>query len=324
MTTLPPNSDIDGVLALQPHILVVDDNRTVLHMLSSLLEKENYLITRASNGREAMDILLAHEKPIDVILLDRLMPVMDGMEVINAVQMDEGLKNIPIIMQTAADKPEEISEGIKAGVFYYLTKPIERKMLLSVVSAAVKQVEQHRQLRSEMLRHHMSFGLIDVVKCTFKNLDEAENLSSFLANCFPDPERALSGISELLINAVEHGNLGISYDQKTELLEENSWRTTITEMLAAPEHVDKQVVVIFEKKNNTCYLQITDQGDGFNWKQFLEFDPSRASHNHGRGIAMANMIAFDKVVYNEKGNQVTAVMQARKPDDPDGDDEYWT
>ena len=321
MTSLPPNPPLTDVTIRQPHILVVDDNPTTLRMLTGLLEKDIYRTTGATNGKEAMEILQDQPEQIDVILLDRIMPVMDGMEVITALQADDALKSIPIIMQTAADKPEEISEGIKAGVFYYLTKPIDRKTLLSVVSAAVKQVEQHRLLHAEMLRHHMSFGLIDVIKCTYKSLDEAESLSSFLANCFPDPKRALSGISELLINAVEHGNLGISYERKTELLEENNWRREIKRLLNEPEHADKQVVVIFEKKKKTCYLQITDQGEGFNWKQYLEFDPSRASHNHGRGIAMANMIAFDKVVYNEKGNQVTAVMQIREPGDADED--YW-
>jgi len=79
--------------------------------------------------------------------------------------------------------------------------------------------------------------------------------------------------------------------------------------------------VIFEKKKNTYYLQITDQGKGFNWKSFMEFDPSRASDNHGRGIAMANMIAFDRLVYNEAGNQVTAVMDVQE--EAAEIDDYW-
>ncbi len=324
MTTMPPSSSrIGDFTALKSQILVVDDNPTILHLLSTLLEKEEYLVTKAVNGQEAMKLLGDQPEQFDIILLDRMMPIMDGMEVISAIQADDQLKNIPIIMQTAADKPEEISEGIKAGVFYYLTKPVDRKTLLSVVSAAVKQAGQQRTLRAEMQRHRNSFGLMEVVKCSFRTLEEGEGLSSFLANCFPDPERALSGISELLINAVEHGNLGITYDKKTALMDENSWRGEINRLLDSPEHADKKVVVIFEKKNSTYYFQVTDQGKGFNWKQYLEFDPSRASHNHGRGIAMANMIAFDKVVYNEKGNQVTAVMKEKAVEKNDSDDDYW-
>jgi len=196
-------------------ILVVDDNPTTLHLLARILEEEGYEITRATNGLEAMNELRSRKDNFDVIVLDRMMPVMDGMEVTAKILADGELKHIPIVMQTAADQPEQISEGIKAGVFYYLTKPIERKTLLSVVSSAVKEVEQRRVLRAEMLRHRMSFGLIQVLKGSCRTLDEAESLASFLANCFPDPDRALTGISEILINGVEHGNLDISYDENS-------------------------------------------------------------------------------------------------------------
>ncbi len=310
-----------GMHMKKTSILVVDDNPTTLHLLARILEEEGYEITCATNGLEAMNELRSRVDNFDVIVLDRMMPVMDGMEMTRKILADSDLKHIPIIMQTAADQPEQISEGIKAGVFYYLTKPIERKTLLSVVSSAVKEVEQRRVLRAEMLRHRMSFGLIQVLKGSCRTLDEAESLASFLANCFPDPDRALTGISEILINGVEHGNLGISYDEKTRLMDENKWREEVTRRLDLPEFKDKKVTVIFEKKENTYYLQVTDQGKGFNWKSFLEFDPSRASHNHGRGIAMANMIAFDRLVYNEQGNQVTAVMEV-KPEAPEIDT-YW-
>ncbi|WP_319585912.1 response regulator [uncultured Desulfobulbus sp.] len=303
-------------------VLVVEDNPAALHLVASILEKEQYAVTRAVNGLEAMQILEEQPAGFDVILLDRMMPVMDGMEVTRKMQADSRLRFIPIIMLTAADKPEEISEGIKAGVFYYLTKPIERKTLLSIISSAVKEVKHRKALQTEMRRHRMSFGLIQVLKGSYRTLDEAESMSSFLANCFPDPERALTGVSELLINAVEHGNLGINYDDKTELMDRNDWRQEVERRLQAPEYRDRQVTVIFERKNDSYYLQITDQGEGFNWKGYLKFDPSRATHNHGRGIAMANMIAFDRLLYNEQGNQVTAIME--KSDADSTTDDYWS
>jgi len=303
-------------------VLVVEDNPAALHLVASILEKEQYAVTRAVNGLEAMQILEEQPAGFDVILLDRMMPVMDGMEVTRKIQADTRFRFIPIIMLTAADKPEEISEGIKAGVFYYLTKPIERKTLLSIISSAVKEVKHRKALQTEMRRHRMSFGLIQVLKGSYRTLDEAESMSSFLANCFLDPERALTRVSELLINAVEHGNLGINYDDKTELMDRNDWRQEVERRLQAPEYRDRQVTVIFERKNDSYYLQITDQGEGFNWKGYMKFDPSRATHNHGRGIAMANMIAFDRLLYNEQGNQVTAIME--KPDADSATDDYWS
>ncbi len=305
----------------KPSVLVVEDHPATRHLLAGILEKEGYEVERAGHGKEAMQALRERPDGYDVLLLDRMMPEMDGMEVTRQVQQDPELKYLPIVMLTAADKPDEISEGIKAGVFYYLTKPIERKTLLSIVASAVREAEHRKVLRAEMRRHRQSFGLIQVLKSTFRTLDEAESLASFLANCFPDPERALTGISELLINAVEHGNLAISYEEKTRLMDEGAWREEVDRRLSDPAYADKEVIVIFEKKGDTFYLQVTDQGKGFNWKGFLEFDPSRASHNHGRGIAMANMIAFDRLVYNDRGNQVTAVMKTSRPEE--ATDDYW-
>ncbi|HFQ80060.1 MAG TPA: response regulator [Desulfobacterales bacterium] len=311
MTTPDGAAVAQDIQIKKKSLLVVDDNPAVLHLLSNILEQEGYEITRATDGLEAMTKLRNQLKDFDVILLDRMMPEMNGIEVTKKIQADNKLKHIPIIMQTAADKPEQISEGIKAGVFYYLTKPIERKTLLSVVSSAIKKVEQRKALRSEMQRHRMGFGLIQALRSSFSTLDEAESLASFLANCFPAPDRALTGISEILINAVEHGTLAISYDEKTELVDSNTWRQEIARRLQLPEFVNKKVSVTFEKNQSTYYLQVTDQGKGFNWKDFLKFDVSRILHNHGRGVAMANQIAFDRLLYNEQGNQVTAVMEAR-------------
>ena len=57
-----------------------------------------------------------------------------------------------------------------------------------------------------------------------------------------------------------------------------------------------------------------------NRKQYMEVDPSRAMHNHGRGIAMANMLCFNKLVYNEKGNQVTGIIETEDKQDKD---DFW-
>ena len=286
-------------------ILAVDDNPTALRLLVSMLERREYNVATAVNGKKALQYLYENPDSIDIILLDKMMPEMDGLEVCEVLKSDPVLKRIPVIMQTAADKPEEISEGIKAGVFYYLTKPLNAQTLLSVVDAAEKQIQKYKTLRDEMQQSRLGFGLVQILKCTLKTLEEAESLSIFLANLFPDPDKMITGISELMINAVEHGNLGISYEEKSVLINENKWQQEIERRLADPRWAEKIATVVFERRERTYYLQISDQGEGFDWSQFMEVEPSRAMHNHGRGIAMANMLSFDKLVYNDKGNQVT-------------------
>lgn len=290
-------------------ILAVDDSPASLLLLESLLsQNDDYEVSTAVNGKEALDMLCAREGAIDIVLIDRMMPEMDGLAVCASMKADERLRYIPVIMQTAADHPEEIGEGIRAGVFYYLTKPLNGETLLSVVGAAARQVRLFRQLRREMSQWKVGFGLVRNLHCTFRSIEEGESLATFLANFFPKPDLALAGISELLVNAVEHGNLCIDYEAKGRLVRENAWRQEIARRLGDPLYSNRKVEVVFERSENGCSIHISDDGNGFEWRKYLEVDPSRATDNHGRGIAMANMLCFDTLEFNEKGNQVTGFV----------------
>jgi two-component system cell cycle response regulator len=289
-------------------ILAVDDNPASLRLIQFMLEREEYRVLTAVNGRDAMSVLAANAESIDIILLDRLMPEMDGLEVCERIRADEKLRSIPIIMQTAAGRPQEIKEGIEAGVFYYLVKPLVSETLLSIVAAARRKLRKYRQDRRENLERREGLALVQSMKCIFKTIEEGEKLAVFLAQFFPDPDLVIPGISELFLNAVEHGNLAISYELKSELVQANRWKEEVDKRLADPLYRDRMVTVFLEKTGEGCSLKIQDGGDGFNWEQYLHVDPSRATHNHGRGIAMANLMSFDELIYNAQGNQVTGIV----------------
>ena len=291
-----------------PLILAVDDDRTLRMLLVNKLEELGYSVLEAQDGKQALEILLKQRNNIDAILLDREMPVMNGMALVMRMKENKELRNIPIIMQTGSDRPEQIKEGLDAGVFYYLTKPVDKDVLKSVLSAAVRETEQQRLLSSELQKHKTSFNMIDTCKFRFKTLAEAEHLATFLANCLPDAERAVGGLAELLINSVEHGNLGITYTEKTELITKGLWREEIDRRAACAEYKNKEVITTYRHKPEGYYVTIIDQGKGFDWRSFLYIDPARAADNHGRGVAMANVISFDKLTYNEAGNEVTAFV----------------
>lgn len=297
----------------QPLILAVDDDRTLRMMLSGMIEALGYAVLEAQNGKEALDILLARHREIDVVLLDREMPVMDGMALITRMKDNAKLRNLPIVMQTGSDRPEQIKQGIDAGVFYYLTKPVNQDVLKSVLLAAVRETYQQRLLSSELQKHKASFYLINACQFELRSLSEAEHLAAFLANCFPDAQRTVSGLAELLVNAVEHGNLGIEYHEKTRLIEQGGWRNEIERRQALPEHQNKRVRITYHKKPEGYFVTIRDEGRGFEWKNYLQIDPARAAHNHGRGIAQANALSFDKLIFNEAGNEVTAYVSNEKP-----------
>ncbi len=290
-------------------ILVVDDDRIALMTLEVLLQSQGYTVITAISGKSACEIIEKEHKVIDAILLDRMMPEMDGFQVIEWLKKQQNLTKIPIIMQTGSDRPDQIKEGIDAGVFYYLTKPIAEEVLRSVVSSAVKESKQKKVLRSELSSHRSSFKLMNRAVFQVQTISEAENISCFVANCFPDPETVLPGVAELIVNAVEHGNLSISYEDKTALLLSGGWREEVDKRAQLPENIKKRVEIDFVKEGNKYVIKISDQGSGFFWQKYMNADPSRALENHGRGIARANMI-FSKLEYNKEGNQVFATIDS--------------
>ncbi len=279
-----------------------------MNFLEAQIKELGNHIIKAENGRAALEILRANPADIDVILMDREMPVMDGLTAVQKIKMDNALKHIPVIMVTGADSDEELKQGLDAGVFYYLTKPVASNMLHSVLSAAIRESQQAKILAEELGKHKSSFNLIDTCKFRFKTLSEAENLSAFIANCFPDPYRVLPGLGALLINAVEHGILKIGYEKKTEMIDAGIWRAEIERMLSLPNYDDLTATATIAHKDNGTYVIISDPGEGFHWQKFMHIDPARAGDNHGRGIAQANLLSFDKLTYNEAGNQAVAYV----------------
>lgn len=288
-------------------ILAVDDDRVTLVMLEAQLHQYGHHVLTATHGEEAITLAKLHAGNLDVIVLDRMLPDIDGLSVVRQLKQDSVLRFIPVVMQTGSDSPQQIREGIDAGVFYYLTKPVVESVLQSVVAAALRERSQNRLLMQQQSREQQGLQLIDTARFRFRTLEEAEALAMFLSHSFPDPQRSVVGLAELLINAVEHGNLGISYEEKTALLAENNWRSEVHRRGELAPFNTRHVEVVLQNKSDGVYVQITDEGEGFDWKSYMLIDPSRTTDSHGRGIAQANAQSFDALRYNTRGNQVLAV-----------------
>lgn len=291
-----------------PTILLVDDEPINLEILGEYLDGSAYRIETAADGDKAWQTLESSPERFDVVLLDRMMPGLSGTEVLAKIKAHPVLQSVPVILQTALSAREEILEGVKAGAYYYLTKPFDQEMLLSVVRVAVEDRQRYEQAQEDSKLAGRTFGLMREASFSFKGLDEARDLATVLANACPDPRRAVIGLSELLINAVEHGNLGISYQDKGRLREQNGWEQEVRRRLADAAHAHKQVRVRYVREDDRIRVLIRDEGEGFDWQQYVEMDPTRAFDTHGRGIAMSRMISFDTLEYRGKGNEVEVTV----------------
>ena len=290
-------------LAAQTRILLAEDEPTNMAILSAFLQSADFEVVEAVNGKIAWDIL-SKDSNFDLLVTDHRMPEMEGLDLAIRMRNDARLKKIPVIMQTSATEPEEVLKGIRAGVYYYLAKPYEEEILLGIVRSAVQERRQKAQIEERMARQYEAMSVIVNADMHVRTLGEVENLSLLLGSICTRPDLAASGFFELLLNAVEHGNLGVGFRTKNKLLSSGTWEQEVRRLLDLPENKPKKVVVHFKRSERSIEVIIQDEGPGFDWRPYLEIDPARATQINGRGIAKASLLSFDRVEFMGNGNTV--------------------
>ncbi|RAK08124.1 response regulator receiver modulated diguanylate cyclase [Halanaerobium saccharolyticum] len=125
-------------------ILIVDDSKLNIQVLSDILKEKSYRISLARSGRMALEFV--NMKKPDLILLDIMMPEIDGFEVCSRLKADPETKNIPIIFISGLDKSKDIVKGLKAGAVDYIVKPFQKEVVLARVNTHLKLSETQRKL----------------------------------------------------------------------------------------------------------------------------------------------------------------------------------
>lgn len=153
-------------------ILIVDDNPTNVIIIREILKKENYRdIDKAASAREMFEILGAEgyakegqpkASDFDLILLDMMMPEMDGIEACQVIQKNEHLKDIPIIMVTAVGDSKKLAEALDAGAVDYVTKPINKVELMARIRLALRlkhEKDWHKE-RDERIQEELRLAAL--------------------------------------------------------------------------------------------------------------------------------------------------------------------
>src|SRR5208283_163029 len=131
-------------------IMVVDDDPDTVTVLSRYLQREGFAPIEALSGAQCLK--LVGENHVDVILLDLMMPEMDGFEVVRALKNNPATAEIPIIMVTARDDIESRSEGMRVGVSDFLAKPVFRKQLANRIKAQLDTIATARSIDDALSR----------------------------------------------------------------------------------------------------------------------------------------------------------------------------
>jgi len=129
-------------------ILIVEDSPTQAEELKYILEKNNFRVRSASNGREALE-LLEKQRP-EVVVSDIMMPEMDGYELCRQIRADKGLMDIPVILLTSLSDPKDVIKGLESGANNFIIKPYDEKHLLSRIMYLQTNMELRKDMKAEM------------------------------------------------------------------------------------------------------------------------------------------------------------------------------
>jgi CheY-like chemotaxis protein len=289
-------------------ILAVDDEPINQMIMEECLAAEGYQVDLAEDGDVAWSMM--QEKDYDLLILDRIMPNLDGLSLLKRAKADERWAPVPVIMQTAAASQQQVREGIEAGAYYYLTKPYEARVLRMLVASVVQDIQEKKRLKEAGTHLHTTLRLLGYGEFSFRSLDEARSIAAGISALCQGGDSAGMGLLELLVNAIEHGNLGITYAEKTQLRVNGQWEEEIARRLSCEPWAKRCAQLSFRRQNDEIEFTITDEGEGFDWRPFLGFAPERAFDPNGRGIAMAKMLGFISLEYQGNGNSVVVRASA--------------
>ncbi|WP_417790598.1 response regulator [Terasakiella pusilla] len=291
------------------NIFVLEDEEIMSDLIENTLEAVGHQVVKCSTIQEAQELFEKEPTNFDALILDRNLPDGDSIDLAKELQDKSLLSKVPIIFNTNLSKPAQILEGMAVGAFWYLTKPTTPTILQALVSNAV---DTYQVYRAGMEKQKLLEGMLSYLnksEFTFHTHSEARQLAESLSLMFPDAQRALLGVTELLLNAVEHGNLSISYSEKTDGLVRGYFHQLVQERQSDPALKSRKVRVEIDKKPERTQIQIQDEGSGFDWREYLEISPERIFDPHGRGIVMSKAISFDKLEFIGKGNIVIATQE---------------
>lgn len=283
-------------------ILLAEDDESVREYIARLLAKNGYDVAEAVDGKEAIAL---YEKPglaFDAIVSDLLMPAVDGRKL---AEYNFENRILPFIVCTAVAEAKTALDLLKFGVHDYVVKPIERKHFLAVVKNAISR---HTAMISIglMSPYDGNVGEISILSRTGELQKVTGWIKEKVAGALGKGGTAkfINFVTEFLLNAHEHGNLGIGREEKAALLEEEKFDIEVKNREAES---NKRIGVAVSVLKDEVAVKISDDGHGFDYDKQLAMSEddllAMLTMPSGRGVYMGSRY-FDRVQYSDGGASV--------------------
>ncbi|GJL65242.1 MAG: two-component system response regulator [Nitrospirales bacterium] len=290
-------------------ILIVDDEESILDAMAEAIRLLDLTVITAKNGDDAWE-KFEKERP-DVVVTDVRMPQRDGFML--TTQIKASRPSCPVIVVTGYGSEQAAVAALKAGASDYLVKPFQVSELRSAVDRAcsllrAQWADEYVMAIVDDITSHLVINNIPEMLGSVVNL-----VIRSMTGCLSD-QQLLSiriALHELLMNAIEHGNLHITPEEKIHALMNDQYEQLLQVRRDDPQYNQRRVRLFYTHNVHMgkVNMRIVDDGDGFEWETVLGRDihtlPQTA--RSGRGIFLVQTLVPD-VMYHGKGNEVTFSM----------------
>src|SRR5262245_4091654 len=291
-----------------PTVLVVDDSAVDRKLVGGLLAREASLaIEFAASGDEAL-ARLATLQPA-VIVTDLVMPGMSGLDLV--AQVVEQHPEIPVILMTGKGSEEVAVKALQAGAASYVPKAVLHQHLVSTVRdvlAMVQQRQSHARLMDCLKRGQFQFALSNDAGLIPSLINYVQSLVTSVGLCSEaDVIRVCIALEEALRNAIYHGNLELTSEQREG--DPTKYQELIDDRSRREPYASRTLTVTVEVTPTSGRFVVRDQGPGFDPQKLPDpTDPENLEKVSGRGLLLMRTF-MDEVTFNKSGNQVTMIKR---------------
>jgi DNA-binding response OmpR family regulator len=293
----------------KPRVLIVDDEVILRNLLVRYMSKEGFEPIEAADGESAVE-LYRITKPACVVS-DVVMPKMDGIDLLTKIRKID--PQAVIILMTGFGNEDVLLHALRGGAANFFKKPFNFQELLDCIKSIIKhkaEIDEANFFSDALVEETKVFEIETRKANIFPVINQ---ISIHLRNIFPESEiiNLKIGIEEMLANAVEHGNLRITYEEKNRAIEQGKLGLLIQERIKENNNGLKKIFVQSRLTQNNLKVVVTDEGEGFDWHVIP--DPREANFlaYNGRGIFLTK-IFYDSVIFNTKGNEVTIIKKKKE------------
>lgn len=287
-------------------VVAIDDDEINLTILSKCAKDAGFIVESFDSGIAGWEHLRNHPREVDIVLLDKMMPDMSGIELLKKIKLDKTIQHVPVILQTGDVGLSQMREGLENGAYYYLTKPFHPEILTAILQSAASECNMREELLSQMSESQSRFVSLMQEGCfSVRTHQEASLLAASLSQSALYPEFVAVGLMELLTNAIEHGNLEFGFEKKSHHLINKTWASELEARFRSTEFGRRHVQIFTQRRPDGMQIVIKDQGRGFDWKSYVYADrpPGSLADPNGRGISKA-LVMLDSMQYAGDGNEV--------------------